>query len=258
MTRLQARHRKQWRFTGDGPWTYEASAKARQALYDAQQQNAENFKAAAEQRDIAAVERCQALYEGYGEALAEVGERDVAASRRVLWENQERQRLNSRRWARYDQASGVLRAARSGDLKPDWRTDLASGRPDIAASMRDVYAAVATEFADLPPQPWEPWAASGDWRAALDAWHHDSLAVLDTYYQGEMADAQTPYARFGPDSAELEQREAQRQIMATKMATNLERSARARIEHAYQSGLAAGENPADSANPLPSYWMFTE
>lgn len=256
------RHRKQWRFTasvvGDGPWTHEASTQARQMIYAAQQENTENFKAAALRKDFAATERIQAMIEAYNEALHEVGERDLATMRRLGWESQDKQHRHLQRWARYRHRSDILRDARTGDLPPNWRTERTAIPDDVAPGLREVYATVVNELADLPPQPWEPYAAGGDWRAALDAWHHDSLAVLDTYHQGQMSDAQTPHPRFAPaDSAELNEREAQRQVVATDLATNLERAARAVIEHSYRAGLAAGENPDadDAEHPLPRYWL---
>lgn len=260
MTRTTVHHRRQWRYTaavvGDGPWTYEASALARQTIHTGQQRSTENYQAAAQRHDYTTAEQCQMQNQCYSDALGEIAARDMAAMRRVLWENQERERRNHYEWVRYRHASDILSAARRGDLNPNWRRELPAPTPDMPELLRAAHTAAITDLAKLPPQPWEPHEA-GDWRTALDAWHHDSLTVLDRYYRNQLAHAATPFARYGPAEApELDEREAQRRASVTTLATNLERAERARIDDAYRAGIAAGENPADDApQPLPGYWL---
>lgn len=90
----------------------------------------------------------------------------------------------------------ILAEARDGTLSPTWREELASdvAKPvETTAAVRgqilgvlplfafdadsDIDALVVHELVTMPLRPWEPYAARGDWRAALDAWYADTLAV---------------------------------------------------------------------------------
>lgn len=92
---------------------------------------------------------------------------------------------------------GILRKARAGILEPDWRDRLPQN-PLIGDRGDPVGVLLARELTELPVQPWEPYAAHGDWREALDAWYSDTLAV-ETEYE---ADRFAPYPR-PPESPPL-------------------------------------------------------
>lgn len=88
---------------------------------------------------------------------------------------------------------GVLAEARAGTLAADWRSTLAvkhdTGiRDEILGSAAALIAPPPSSDADsdtlvlhelttMPIRPWEPYAAHGNWRAALDAWYADTLAI---------------------------------------------------------------------------------
>lgn len=130
-------------------------------------------------------------------------------------------------------ASGVLRSARQGTLEPSWRDQLLADarrrcHPDCPAFQGhdDIGILIAMEIADWPQRPWEPGAAGGDWRAALEAWYQDALALQDTY-EG-----------FG------------RQKLVTPEATETQwwrREQRSRdwLGASYRAGLAAGSDAVD-------------
>ncbi|MGB0878839.1 MAG: hypothetical protein ACPGXI_17520 [Mycobacterium sp.] len=94
----------------------------------------------------------------------------------------------------------MLSSARAGTLAQNWREHLTidtAGRDEIrravlgdsaAKSVNRTQSADADtlavhEMAMMPIRPWEPHAAGGDWRAALEAWYADTLA-LDEYRVG--------------------------------------------------------------------------
>ncbi|WP_100524352.1 hypothetical protein [Mycobacteroides abscessus] len=79
----------------------------------------------------------------------------------------------------------VLRKARAGELGQGWRNNLESHRNlEPGESFRDEEILVLRELKDMDVQPWEPNAAGGAWREALDAWYSDTLAI-ETYYETE-------------------------------------------------------------------------
>jgi len=118
-------------------------------------------------------------------------------------------------WDRYHRVlAEVLDDARDGKLAPNWREELriyALGLPgrDRDGRLRAMGAdrclmlgdeCAATALADVDDEPdrmrqlyacavldvarggcamWEPYAAQGDWRRALDEWYADSIAGLD-------------------------------------------------------------------------------
>ncbi|MFV8233944.1 hypothetical protein [Mycolicibacterium fortuitum] len=75
-----------------------------------------------------------------------------------------RGRTYSHASARYLLLSGILHKARRGELQREWRMHLPNSA-DIAVD----------ELSGMPIQPWEPYAAAGDWRRALDAWYAAAL-----------------------------------------------------------------------------------
>lgn len=87
---------------------------------------------------------------------------------------------------------GVLAEARAGTLPADWRSTLtiehdtglreqilgsAAALITPTESNADSDTLVLHELTTMPVRPWEPYAARGDWRAALDAWYADTLAI---------------------------------------------------------------------------------
>ncbi|ORW12226.1 hypothetical protein [Mycobacterium kyorinense] len=51
--------------------------------------------------------------------------------------------------------------------------------PYAAPDADVVQACAALDVAHIPPAAWEPYAANGDWRTALDAWFAAASAALD-------------------------------------------------------------------------------
>ena len=88
---------------------------------------------------------------------------------------------------RYRCAASILDQARQGKLESDWREQQVRfalqrrAEFPIMQMYVDIDVLVANEVAGWPRRPWEPYAANGDWRAALDAWYEDRLAVEATY-----------------------------------------------------------------------------
>lgn len=86
----------------------------------------------------------------------------------------------------------VLRRARAGTLLPDWRERLADD-PYPAAFVRrgtpipDHVLLAEHELANMVVQPWEPYAAQGNWREALDAWYSDTLALESEFEANRFA-----------------------------------------------------------------------
>lgn len=126
---------------------------------------------------------------------------DDDAMRRKMREIEARaQRLNNSGGStqvevtRYRLWSHVLTAARAGTLAPNWRdtltveavlySDEGGRRPPAAAASTghcDAEDLALYEVATSPVADWEPHAARGDWRRALDAWYRASLERFDAY-----------------------------------------------------------------------------
>jgi hypothetical protein len=95
------------------------------------------------------------------------------------------QAQSSERYAhtRHRLLGGLLDAARYGSLDPNWRDQLTSpaGVGDDALQPHvDVDTLALHELTTMPTQPWEPYAANGVWRLALNAWYRAALD-LDNY-----------------------------------------------------------------------------
>lgn len=190
----QTRRHRPWRYTGAGPWTYEVSERVQQSLLDAKQQNAHDLQRVIERGDPDAITQCRSVQEAITEALEEVAARNRAASKRMLWEHDQRHRRSAYVTAHYRFCSVVLRDARAGTLAPDWRNRLGAehANADLPDVLRDTYTSVIDELTTLPPQPWEPYVAGGDWRAALDTWYRDNLDLQDLYYRERTAPRPVP------------------------------------------------------------------
>lgn len=88
----------------------------------------------------------------------------------------------------------VLTSARLGNLGENWRDTLTTDvlytheetgkRPPAAQACTahcDAEELALREVVTSPPSDWEPYVAAGDWRRALDAWHHAYIDVLDEH-----------------------------------------------------------------------------
>lgn len=145
-----------------------------------------------------------------------------------------------RHWAityveqRYDGAVEVLDQARRGKLDVDWRgrrMKCALARRTPVAVMQpylDVEVLVAHELASWSRRTWEPFAAQGDWRAALEAWYEDRLAVEASHED---------FAR---------QRLVSLRWAKTESGWwHQQQRTRDRVEALYRAGLASGGDPVD-------------
>jgi hypothetical protein len=134
----------------------------------------------------------------------------------------------------------ILAKARAGTLAVDWRTTLYVAEPDnsvrhqilgaAAAAIRpasedaDNEALVLHELVTMPSRPWEPYAAAGDWRTAINAWYADTLAI-DEY-------------RRQPVDPLLTEHLGTTNLRAP--GSDVEAMLRALQEASYRAGLAAG------------------
>lgn len=137
----------------------------------------------------------------------------------------------------------ILAEARAGTLTVDWRTTLYVAEPDNAlrheilgpaaaailpaSQDADSEALILHELVTMPPRPWEPYAAAGDWRAAINAWYADTLAIDE--YRRQPLD---PLLAEHMDSIGLGAR--------ISLRPDVEAMLRALREASYRAGLAAG------------------
>lgn len=101
----------------------------------------------------------------------------------------------------------VLRRARTGTLLPDWRERLADDPYPAAftssgSPIPDHVLLAEHELANMAVQPWEPYAAQGNWREALDAWYSDTLAVESEYEANRFAPKPRPPESPAPPVAD--------------------------------------------------------
>lgn len=107
--------------------------------------------------------------------------------------------INKNQWSltvsvlRHTALYGVLLHARGGTLDPGWRSNPAvaacGGSKEAAArlaaqdspGLADARQLAFRELVETPPGLWEPYAAAGDWRRALDAWHQTALDSRERY-----------------------------------------------------------------------------
>lgn len=123
--------------------------------------------------------------------------KQIEQTQAYLWRCHQDRAAMQYRSARSILWTRMLSDARAGTLAIDWRNHLTvdtKGRAEIRQAILGDYAEavipagpqadtdvlVAHEMATMPTRPWEPYAAGGDWRAALDAWYADTIA-LDEY-----------------------------------------------------------------------------
>lgn len=238
--------RRRWQYTPAGPWDYATAERTRDSLITAKRRNAQILQTAVDRGDTAAITQCRSLDQGITAALAEVSQRNHAAITRMTWEHDHRSRESAYITAYYRAGSILLREARAGILASDWRNRMRAQHAadtDLPDVLRATQAAVLDDLTALPPQPWEPYAAGGDWRAALDAWYHDSLTLHDLYY-----DDLTRPLRAGfwptPRPEHLAQRD-QDDAQDNELAALSRARECARIEALYRGGLAAGGHDED-------------
>ncbi|WP_204810534.1 hypothetical protein [Mycobacterium riyadhense] len=229
--------------------------------------------------NTAAAQACTTRIEIYEQVRAELNQRDQAACDQYV--------RNHREWAARDRFTSarnglwadVLRWARSGELPTNWR-DLLPGYHARCAAIGgrdlrdDIDGLVLHELATLPPQPWEPYIAGGDWHAALSAWYRDMLALHDRKRQQDqemrasepqpfrlpvtpMPDPYNPRIVFD-DWADMNARCTLRDadFDAIQVMNHVRR--RDRLEAWYRAGLAAGGDDEDWAgwyrNRINSTW----
>lgn len=143
---------------------------------------------------------------------------------------------------RHMMIGGILSRARLGTLDPNWRTHLLTYFP---AARSDATKAGATlvqlEATELPVQPWEPYAARGDWREALDAWYSATLA-LETECEAAHAERPRPPAddSGGVDWLSGAAAGQQQQSDADRYMRESQQRIRDGLGASYRAGLAAG------------------
>ncbi len=136
--------------------------------------------------------------------------------------------------------NGALRKARQGTLAPDWRANLRA--KDIVPGLLDVSQAAVDALRAAPVAPWEPWAAGGDWRRALESWYAASIALSDRLGNGAARwRATEPDQAWGAPTIEAVAAEAQRET-ARREQVRRDRDA---LTASYLAGLAAGGDPLD-------------
>jgi hypothetical protein len=231
-------------------WTWLLSEQLRKGV-DASCRDAQLAKRWADERgDKDVSDLCEYRVRLYAQYKAEFDQRDAAAREQYRCEYREWDARSRYAGLRNGVWADVLRWARSGELPPDWRTHLPGYLARIAAIVRDEMTAdvdglVLHEFATLAPQPWEPYAAGGDWRAALEAWYRDRLAVHDRQHRHHQERSAAPRPFRPPADTEFAALMACRQAdTAALLVIGYERK-RDRIEASYRAGLAAGGDDQD-------------
>lgn len=262
---MNNQQQQRWPYTWRWPeWTWQVSDSLHQWVTDALREAYDTKLSCGRGGNIEGARNCATRIRIYEQIKAELYQRDAAARDQHAREHREwaaRERYTSERnnlWAQ------VLRWARSGELPPDWRDHLPGYCARIAAiggrkpELRDdIDGLILHEFATLPPQPWEPHAAAGDWRTALDSWYRDMLAVHDRRRQQDQemrASKPQPFQLpIRPITDETENdpwlekhltRALQRADFDAMQAINHERR-RDQIEAWYRAGLSAGGDDED-------------
>lgn len=189
--------------------------------------------------------------EQLSEAIAEARERDRVAHEASVDRWRQRQWADdAARWRR-DLLRGLLDDARAGELSPGWRDDhwmiqsqLKSVAEAASAEEADVRALVVHEMVTMPVQVWEPHAAGGDWRLALDAWYHDRRRLSDWYACFVYEVYEEMRARWAsappPPGSVLDLCLGADQAAPIQQSRELENGA---LEASYEAGLAAGDDP---------------
>ena len=252
-------------------WTWQVSDRAHQVVDDGLDYARQGKREAERQGNTWGAENFAHQIQAWEQLAVQIKQRDRAAREQYArdyqqWADRDRYtRTRNSLWA------VVLQWARVGELPAGWR-ELLPGYHARTAEMfgdkvrDDIDGLVLHEFATLPPQLWEPHHAGGDWRAALDAWYRDSLALRDrTHREREELHTSKPEpfklpikrmtetaiaARCAPTRnvpLDAEFTHALRQADAVAaQAVNRVRG-RDRLEAWYRAGLVAGGEPGDWA-----------
>lgn len=243
-------------------WTWQTSDRMHTRMRDRLHQMRKN-KRWAEQHDNAAAARgYDHIIHIYEQIAAELHQRDAAARDQYARDHEQWDDRNTYTRARNSVWADVLRWARSGELPADWRIHLPGYHARCIAitdrqPREDIDGLVLHEFATLPTQPWEPHAAA-DWRTALDAWYHDSLALHHRSYhqRTELRDSKPRPFNLpvplppdthagGLDYTDLDAQQALRQADSRAVdEVNYDRG-RDRLEAWYRAGLTAGGTGED-------------
>lgn len=147
----------------------------------------------------------------------------------------------------------LLRAARLGTLKPQWRETLSvdnwfyrNERPPEDPQIREADEMIINELRTMPPAAWEPFVAEGDWRRALQSWHQTAIEVHDSFEILRLDARRDRDDMTG--SVELADDEATPLTRNTSLRSSTDAfHARERdeIEALYLAGLAAGGDDVD-------------
>ena len=219
-----------------GEWTSEVCEHLRDQVSDLIRDNRLRAQRAISSRDWAADDEC-AERSRYLRACED--ELDDRAAARRRWERAQWTGTSHHWLLRWGLLGSVLRAAREGTLTPDWRggLDAAVAERNRQAAFEadaDVAALVVHELSTMSPQPWEPYVAGGDWRAALAAWYRDSLQLHQWQWEQQAAEREwRPRWLRGSDERHVERERV--------------KHARSRdaLEASYRAGLAAGGETED-------------
>lgn len=234
-------------------WTWQVSEKLHQTITEGLRDAQDTKRWADQHGNAETAQTCAIRIEIYEQIAAELDQRDAAARER--YQSDHRQWSQRRRYTgmRNGLWADVLRWARTGELPADWRDHLPGYHARVAAIAGeqvhdDIDGLVLHEFVTLPTQPWEPYAAGGDWRAALDAWYRDALTAHDRQHQDAAEIAASEPPRFATPldtdhAAQLACRHADSQAIK---AINYARK-RDRLEAWYRAGRAAGGDNEDWA-----------
>lgn len=236
-----------WPHTGHHypEWTWQASEKMHTWVNDNLTEAHDTKRQADQHGNATAAQNCTLRIEIYEQIATEVTQRDRAASKRMMWAFRQHAHQHSYVTTYYRVASTLLRNARLGTLTPDWRDQIRaeSESADIPDVLRATHTAVVDDLTALPPQPWEPYIAGGDWRAALDAWYHDSIAVQDLHYRTRTTPRPT---EFRPPNNPAHIAHQDQSDAGDHERARLDKAREnARTEAFYRGGLAAGGEDSD-------------
>lgn len=258
--------RERWPLTGDwhtGPWTASTSRHLHEHVDKLSRENSARWHEANRRGDRDASQECHQQVQHLWKCLDELRDRDRVARERWHWERGQAVAGRFYAWSRVALLTGVLRRARAGYLVSDWRDNLsaelahfwlifgnfAEYHRELGIDDDALATCLINELATTPIRPWEPYAAGGDWHAALDAWYHDSLDLLDWEYrydeqdraESDRLDARQVTA-FLPEFAAAH---LCRQADKATVATLAYARHRDELEASYRAGLAAGGDDQD-------------
>ena len=239
-------------YTGPVPWTYEVSQQLSEMLSNLGRENHTRLQWARKHRDMAVVQECHHRQQYLWACRDELIERDKAAIERSARDHRQWRGGRHYSWSRTHLLTRVLCTTRAGTLALDWRNHLSANLADyhrtIGINGADVIASVVIqELATMPPQPWEPYVTDGDWRAALDAWYRDSLALTDWCHQQDRAFQSSRPERLGMFLPHFAAERVCHEATDAECAALKHARDRDALEASYRAGLATGGDDEDWA-----------